>query len=115
MTASLVWGIQVAADPLAEGQLPGAAVPELLDLQDPVELPDPVPVVGGAQPVHVAQHLQGLAGGQVAPELGPLAEDGADLPGIGDPVPVRGDAVDLGHDGPAGMATSPTSLIGSPP
>ena len=88
-------GGQVAADPLAERELPGPGLPELLELEDAVELGDPRLEVGVAQTVDVAEHLQGGARRQVAPQLGALAEDHADPPGVGDPVAVRDDAVDL--------------------
>jgi hypothetical protein len=88
-------GGQVAPDSLPERQLAGPGVPELGQLKDRAELGEPGPVVSVADPVDVAEDRQGLPGRQVPPQLGTLAEDGADAAGVRDPVAVRHDPVDL--------------------
>lgn len=87
-------GREAAAHALAERELAGLGVPELPEFQNPVELLDASGVVGLRHAVDVAEDLEGLAGGQVPPQLRALPEDRADTTGVGNAVGVRDNAVD---------------------
>jgi hypothetical protein len=79
----------VGPDALAEREQADWHIPELTQSEQVLEQGD-IPVVRGVgDAIELLEQVEGFADGQVPPELGPLAEDQADPPGVLLTVPVR--------------------------
>jgi len=79
-------GGQLAAHPLAQGELAHGRVEELVEFEHGAALGQAGLVLGGRHPVDVAQQLEGVAQGQVPPERRPLSKHDTDAPGQLEPL-----------------------------
>jgi hypothetical protein len=89
-------GGHLGAHPLTQRELPHRSGEELAQLQPLHQLLAPGRGVGGGEPVDGGQQGEGLAGGQVPPQLRPLPEDHTDL--TGQPAPFGDRAQPAGAD-----------------